>query len=374
MRASLPFSRAAKARPRNLKQSTLKPSAYSSTSVPRTLLCEPDALAVVSRPISELEPYARNARSHPRAQLEKLAASIREFGFLIPILVDPEDRIIAGHARAEAARLLGLAEVPTIEIHHLCDAQIRAYRIADNRLAELAQWDEQALAIELKALGELDLSFDVEITGFELAEIGILIEGAEEGGDPNEADEIPELDEAAPPVSEIGDLWLLAEHRLLCADALRPESYERLLEGETAQMARRRTSTTSSLASTAAIAPTSGTTQRHAPDGQAGGAGCGCHQGLHGARSHGARRLCRHGTTIITAHNTGRVGCALELDPRYVDVAIGRWDRLSPKKAVHAETGLSFDELAAARRAATEARCRKRPPSRASHRASNRDR
>jgi ParB-like chromosome segregation protein Spo0J len=97
-------------------------------------------------------------------------------------LVDREGRIIARHARAEAARRLGLAKVPTIAIHHLSDAQIRAFRIADNRLAELAQWDEQALAIELKALSELDLSFDVEITGFELAEIDILIERAEPGG------------------------------------------------------------------------------------------------------------------------------------------------------------------------------------------------
>ena len=200
MRANLPSSDAAKARPRNLKRSTLKPGASTSASSRRALLCEPDALAVVSRRISELEPYAGNARRHPRAQLEKLAASIREFGFLIPILVDRENRIIAGHARAEAARLLGLVEVPTIAIHHPSDAQIRAFRIADNRLAELAQWDEQALPIELKALSELDLSFDVEITGFELAEIDILIERAEQGVEPDEADEIPGLDEAAPPV------------------------------------------------------------------------------------------------------------------------------------------------------------------------------
>jgi ParB-like chromosome segregation protein Spo0J len=106
----------------------LKPSAASSTSG-RARLCEEQVVGVVLRPLSELEPYTLNARSHPRAQLEKLAASIREFGFLIPILVDREGRIIAGHARAEAARLLGLAKVPTIAIHHLSDAQVRAFRI-----------------------------------------------------------------------------------------------------------------------------------------------------------------------------------------------------------------------------------------------------
>jgi DNA modification methylase len=475
-----------------------KPSASSSTSGPRTFLCEQDALAVVSRPISELEPYARNARSHPRAQLEKLAASIREFGFLIPILVDREDQIIAGHGRAEAARLLGLAEVPTIEIHHLSDAQIRAFRIADNRLAELAQWDEQALAIELKALSELDLSFDVETTGFELAEIDILIERAEEGGDPDEADEIPELDEAVPPVSEVGDLWHLAEHRLLCADALRPESYERLLEGETAQMVFTDppynvringhvggagkikhaefimasgemsegefttflTTVLSNLASQAADGALiySCMDWRHGYELETASRKAGLkllnlcvwnkdnggmgsfyrskHELVfvfkHGLAPHinnielgqygryrtnvwdyaGANTL-RHGrleelamhptvkpvalvadaikdctgrghivldafagsgTTIIAAQKTSRVSRALELDPRYVDVAIKRWDRLSTKKAVHAETGLSFDELAAARRAAIEARCTKRTPTRAAHGVSNRGR
>ena len=193
-------------------------------------------LDIVPRAVEELRPYERNPRKHPPKQIEKLAASIREFGFLIPVVIEADGRIIAGHARVEAAKRLGLAQVPTIEIRHLSASQVQAFRIADNRLAELAQWDEQALAIELKALSELDLNFDVEITGFELAEIDILIERAEEGGDPDEADEIPELDEATPPVSAVGDLWLLAGHRLLCADALKPESYARLLAGERAQM------------------------------------------------------------------------------------------------------------------------------------------
>jgi len=498
MRANSFSSGAAKAKPRNLKRPTLKPSASSSASGRPALLCEEHVLGVVPRPISELEPYTLNARRHPRAQLEKLAASIREFGFLIPILVDREDRIIAGHARVEAARLLGLAEVPTIAIRHLCNGQIRAFRIADNRLAELAQWDEQTLAIELKALSELDLSFDVEITGFELAEIDILIERAEAGGELDEADEIPELDEVTPPVSEVGDLWLLVEHRLLCADALRPESYERLLEGKTARMVFTDppynvringhvggagkikhaefvmasgemsegefttflTTVLSNLASQSADGALiySCMDWRHGYELETASRKAGLkllnlcvwnkdnggmgsfyrskHELVfvfkHGSAPHinnielgqygryrtnvwdyaGANTL-RHGrleelamhptvkpvalvadaikdctgrghivldafagsgTTIMAAEKTGRVGCALELDPRYVDVAIKRWDRLSPRKAVHADTGLSFDELAAARRAAVEARCRKRTRARAAHGVSNRGR
>ena len=193
-------------------------------------------LEVIRRALEDLRPYERNPRKHPQRQIAKLVSSIREFGFLIPILVEAEGRIIAGHARVQAAKELGLAEVPTIAVDHLTEAQVRAFRIADNRLAELATWDEQALAIELKALSELDLSFDVEIMGFELGEIDILIERAEAGGDPDEADEIPELDEVTPPVSEVGDLWHLGEHRLLCADALLAESYQALLGGQRAQM------------------------------------------------------------------------------------------------------------------------------------------
>lgn len=159
MRANVPSSRAAKARPRNPQRPTLKPNRSGSAARRGTPLLEERALGVVLRPIGELKPYTRNARSHPRAQLERLAASIQEFGFLIPILADREDRIIAGHARIEAARLLGLATVPTIGIDHLSEAQIRAFRIADNRLAELASWDEHALALELQDFGRARARF-----------------------------------------------------------------------------------------------------------------------------------------------------------------------------------------------------------------------
>ena len=235
MRANVPSFRAAKARPRNPKQPTLKPNRSASAAGRGMPLLEEGALGVVQRPIGELKPYTRNARSHPRAQLERLAASIQEFGFLIPILADREDRIIAGHARIEAARLLGHATVPTIGIDHLSEAQIRAFRIADNRLAELASWDEHALALELQDLAELELDFSLDITGFEHAEIDLLIETLDQP-EHDGADDIPELEDEGPPVSRLGDLWLVGPHRLLCADARVGASYERRMAGRSARM------------------------------------------------------------------------------------------------------------------------------------------
>jgi len=120
-----------------------------------------------------LLPYERNPRTHSRKQIEQIAASIREFGFTNPVLIDGEGRIIAGHGRVAAAKLLGMDRVPTIRLEHLSEAQKRAYIIADNRLAELAGWDEALLAIELRYLAEID--FTVELTGFATAEIDLVI-------------------------------------------------------------------------------------------------------------------------------------------------------------------------------------------------------
>lgn len=186
------------------------------------------------RGVDDLKPDPRNARTHTNKQIQQVAASIREFGFTVPILVDSNDVILAGHARVEAARRLGMDTVSAIQIEHLSEAQRRAYVIADNRLAELAGWDQDLLAVELKTLTEIDLDFDVEITGFETAEIDLLIEGLESGSDPT--DVVPEPDLDRPSVSQLGDLWLLGQHRLHCGDARDPTAYETLLAGESAQM------------------------------------------------------------------------------------------------------------------------------------------
>jgi DNA modification methylase len=192
------------------------------------------SLTVSYRAIDELRPSPRNARTHSDKQIQKLAASIRQFGFVNPLLIDDGGAVVAGHGRLAAAKLLGMTEVPTILLSHLSDEQKRAYRIADNRIAELAGWDEELLAIELKELSDLDLSFEVEITGFEIAEIDALIDPDDGAGSNDPADE--GLEPEGPAVTRLGDLWELGPHRLLCADARDSASYEALLNGEKAQL------------------------------------------------------------------------------------------------------------------------------------------
>ena len=184
--------------------------------------------------ISTLKPYARNARTHTNKQIRQIAASIETFGWTNPILIDQDRQVVAGHGRLAAAKLLGLEEIPAIRLSGLTEAQVRAYVIADNRLAELAGWDEELLSIELKALCEIELDFDIEVIGFNTAEIDGLVLGPTEPDD--DADRVPEIDADAPPITVPGDLWQLGKHRLLCGDARDPRSFETLLDGELAQM------------------------------------------------------------------------------------------------------------------------------------------
>ncbi|WP_340586904.1 DNA methyltransferase [Erythrobacter alti] len=189
------------------------------------------------RPLASLKRYENNPRKHPEKQLVKLAASIREFGFAMPMLVDEQGIIIAGEARLEAARRVGMTEVPVIVAHQWSAAQVRSYRLADNRLAELGAWDSEALAIELAAIIEFDET-PVEILGWETAEIDLLLE--EDFGSNDEADTDPadgQIEPPTKPVSRTGDLWLLGEHRLLCGSSLDAANWSMLLEGETAAMA-----------------------------------------------------------------------------------------------------------------------------------------
>lgn len=183
-------------------------------------------------PISALQPNPRNARTHSKAQIGQIAASIREFGFNNPVLVDEHLGIIAGHGRVQAAKVLGWSEVPVIELRHLNEAQRRAYILADNRLAEKAGWDTELLALELGELAGLDLGFDLTLTGFETGEIDALIHtGLEDGVEPD----VPEPN-PGPPVTHPGDLWQIGPHRLLCGDATEALSYEKLMDGRTAEL------------------------------------------------------------------------------------------------------------------------------------------
>jgi DNA modification methylase len=189
-----------------------------------------DDLAIAWRPLGELIPYARNPRTHSDAQVAQIAASIREFGWTNPVLVDGENGIIAGHGRVMAARKLGLDRVPAIELGHMSEAQKRAYVLADNQLALNAGWDEELLRFELADLSEL--GFDLGLTGFGEGELERLLAGSKEGL--TEDDEAPSLPEQA--VTRPGDLWLLGEHRLLCGDATVREDVERVLGSQLADM------------------------------------------------------------------------------------------------------------------------------------------
>lgn len=176
-------------------------------------------------PVRELIPYARNARTHSEAQVAQIAASIREYGFTNPVLVDGEKGVIAGHGRLLAARKLGMSEVPTIELSHLSEAQKRAYVLADNRLALSAGWDDSLLRIELSELQTE--GFDLSLTGFDPSEIAsILIDASDGLTDPDQVPDVPEH-----PVSEPGDLWLLGRHRLICGDSTDTSTVERVLDG-----------------------------------------------------------------------------------------------------------------------------------------------
>lgn len=179
-------------------------------------------LAITYRPLGDLVPYARNARTHSEVQVALIAGSIREYGFTNPVLVDGENGIIAGHGRVMAARQLGMTKVPVIELAHLTEAQRKAYILADNKLAEQAGWDKDLLAIEVADLTALGV--DLTGIGFDATEIDALL--GRTAPDPRE-DEAPEP--PITPVSRPGDLWMMNGHRLLCGDATRADDVCRLI-------------------------------------------------------------------------------------------------------------------------------------------------
>jgi DNA modification methylase len=178
--------------------------------------------------LSELHPSPHNARKHSKAQIRALAKSIKAFGFIAPILVDKHGNILAGHARAEAAKMLGMTQVLAVFLHHLTDAEAKAYMLADNKLADRSTWDEPKLAVQLKELSDLALEFDIEATGFEAPEIDFRIQVLGEMEAANQGDdfELP----PRPAVTIPGDLWHLGDHRIYCGDALDQNSFASLLQ------------------------------------------------------------------------------------------------------------------------------------------------
>ena len=185
-----------------------------------------------NRPTHSLRPYSGNARTHSPKQIKQIARSIERFGFNNPVLIDDDDQIIAGHGRVEAAKQLELKTIPCVRLSHLNDADKKAYVLADNRLAEKAGWDNEILAIELQQL--VDIGFDIDLTGFEPAETDLIIEGI---GDESDQPEnlVPEPNDG-PPVSRLGDVWLLGKHVLVCGDSTDPATYSLLMGAERADL------------------------------------------------------------------------------------------------------------------------------------------
>jgi len=181
--------------------------------------------------IDKLIPYARNARTHSKEQIKQLRASLREYGFVNPCIIDKDYNIIAGHGRVMAAKEEGISEVPCVFAEHLTDAQKRAYILTDNRLALNAGWDEEMLSVELSDLQAN--AFDLSLLGFSDAEMNKLMGGMENAKD-DDFDVDAELQK--PTLSKPGDLWLLGNHRLICGDSTKPETYALLMDGISANL------------------------------------------------------------------------------------------------------------------------------------------
>jgi DNA modification methylase len=201
----------------------------------RNRLLANNRLSVRWIPLAELQPCASNPRIHSRRQIAQIARSIETFGFVVPVLLDAGGQVLAGHGRMAAAKLLGCTEVPAISLDHLTDAQAKAFMIADNRLTENSEWDDQLLAEHLRELSNLELDFSVEVTGFDVGEIDLRI-----GALDSEADEACDADDELPAESNgptttrVGDLWLLGQHRVLCGSALEDSAYAALMQSSKA--------------------------------------------------------------------------------------------------------------------------------------------
>jgi hypothetical protein len=189
-----------------------------------------ERIEVIYRSIGELKSDPGNPRVHGARQVRQLARSIETFGFNVPVLIDSSGNVVAGHGRIEAAKLLGLKEVPTICLEHLTAAQARAFMIADNRLTEISVWDDRLLAEQFRTLSVLDLDFSLEVTGFDMGEIDIRIESLNSPSvdDRDSADDLSVVP-TGPAVTRVGDIWALGEHRVHCASALDSASYAKLM-------------------------------------------------------------------------------------------------------------------------------------------------
>ncbi len=316
-------------------------------------------------PIERLIPRANNPRTHSRAQVASIAASMREWGWTNPILVGADDDIIAGHARLLAAEKLGMKEVPVIVLSHLSPAQRRALVIADNQLAiEGAAWDEEMLRVELAILHEED--YNLDLLGFDDVELQRLLEAQDNAPGLTHADAVPEVH--ADPVSKPGDLWSLGNHRLICGDCTDQQVVARLLgvvltrtlywfQHEPCWFTRRKNapwygkpgsenSTIWDAPSPKFIMGGSDEEKFDHPTQKP------VELMLKPIRNHTMpgeavyEPFCGSGTTLIAAEQSGRVCYGVELDAKYIDVIIRRWQQYTGKQAVLDGDGRTFGEIA----------------------------
>lgn len=214
------------------------PSAFTPKAVPGSsadpVPPRPQRLSISYRAIDELKPNPTNPRRHSPSQIRRLRQMIKRFGFRVPLLIDANATIIAGHGRWQAARLEGLPELPTITIEDLTEAEVKAFIIGDNRIAELSTWDDKVLAEQFLELSQISPDLSLELTGFDMAEIDFRIESLQQpaAGGPDPADIVPAA--AGSPVTRPGDLWLLGPHRVVCGDARDAGTYAALLDGKRA--------------------------------------------------------------------------------------------------------------------------------------------
>jgi hypothetical protein len=194
-------------------------------------------LAIEYRSVSNLRPDPRNPRLHDESQVQQIARSIEAFGFNVPILINEESQVVAGHGRLLASKLLGLTEVRTIRLEHLTSVQAQGFMIADNRLTENAEWDDRMLGEQLKILSEAEIDFSLEVTGFAMGEIDLIIENVAPAtaGRNDRADAIPDSG-AEPQVTQAGNCWILGRHRAYCGDARNDSAFSVLMQGRTAEM------------------------------------------------------------------------------------------------------------------------------------------
>lgn len=273
---------------------------------------------VERRPVADLVPYARNARTHSPEQVDQIAASIREWGWTTPVLVDESNEIIAGHGRILAAHKLKLATVPVMTAIGWTEAQKRAYVLADNKLALNAGWDMDLLKTELLDLDHLN--FDLGLVGFNQDELANIFAPVFTDEDVARAEETPEP--PVNPVTVLGDVWILGNHRIVCGDRKQSTLWQidKPQKSETGHSTQK------------PVECMKRPIENNSSPGQA------VYEPFSGS-----------GTTIMAGELTGRHIHAIELSPAYVDVAIKRWQHFTGKKATHAETGKTFDEMSDAR-------------------------